>query len=109
MRQKFENQTNISVFDKVKQLINDLLHIFDIYTDLALASRMYFYSREDIVNNDGIVTHDYNKCFIWISMCVFGPYIIQYSTQMSMLYQKGVFEANKMKRHSFLKRVCLNV
>ena len=75
----------------VKILFADCLHILDIFTDATLAKMMYDYSRENIgtgLENE----HDYNICFVWIVMTIFGPQIIQFSTRMNILYHKGIFQ-----------------
>lgn len=60
----------------LKMIVVHTLHTFDIYTDMALAAHMYWYSRDDKNANDGEFKYHYNLAFTWIVMATFGPYII---------------------------------
>ena len=88
-------------------LAGDLLHILDTVTDLSLAKNMYDSSRKEIKNGVMQVTHHYNLCFVWICLATFGPYIVQYSSQMSMMYQKGIFDESRFEKFTFRKKAFL--
>jgi len=65
---------------------------------------MYYLSRKDwtlILVQDNELVHDgvnnYNVAFIMIVMSIMGPYIIQYSSLMNAIHNKGFFKADKFK------------
>jgi len=93
-----------SVGYPITHLMQDIVHILNIWTDLNLAAEMY----NNSVEKDGI-NHDYNKCFVWICLAVFGPVMIQYSSQMYMLYQKGMFTSHKFNKCGPVKRAYLTL
>lgn len=68
-----------------------LIHAFDIYTDLMLAVQFYILSREDIKPGSQDFTYHYNIGCTVVLIAIFGPYIIQYSTMMNVLHVKGYF------------------
>ena len=72
--------------------MGDALHILDIFSDINFAKMMYEFSRVEISDNNGLLKHDYNTCFVWTAMTILGPSIIQFSTRMNILYHKGIFE-----------------
>ena len=81
-----------SAFSSVLIFLKDFLHLSDIATDLSLAKTMYDYSREDFTNKeDTKFMNDYNICFVVICLATFGPYLIQYSSYMNLLYHKGIY------------------
>lgn len=90
------------VEDPFTVFTHDAVHILDIWTDLNLAAKMYEFSLE----KDG-ANHDYNKCFVLICLAVFGPVMIQYSSQMYMLYQKEMFVSQKFNKCGPVKRTYL--
>ena len=53
--------------------------------------------------------HDYNICFMIVAMAIFGPYIIQYSSLMNSIHNKGFFKANKFNKFSFVGQIYLNI
>ena len=83
MRAKFAGEETVDVLGPIKNLVGDFLHVFDIYTDLYLAKLVYYFSRDDMAENGGEFTNDYNVCFVWICLTVFGPYLIQYSSYIN--------------------------
>lgn len=76
MRETLAKQEKENFYAPVFILIGDILHILDIFTDLKLAHKMYQISREDMYKNGNKFVQDYNKCFVWIVIATFGPYII---------------------------------
>ena len=80
MRDMLSKQEKKSVFLPLKTLLSDFLHVFDIITDLTLAKKMYIFSREEIQEIGSNFVYDYNKCFVWISLTTFGPYLIMYAS-----------------------------
>lgn len=56
--------------------LTQCLHTFDLLTDIALAKKMYVFSRLDESKDNVSFHHDYNICFMIIAMATFGPYII---------------------------------
>ena len=98
-----------SVLNRFLLLCLEILHILDIGTDLSLAKKMYDSSREEIKDGVVQVSHHYNLCFVCICLAVFGPYIVQYSSQMSMMYQKGIFNENRFKNFTTMKKVFLGL
>jgi hypothetical protein len=90
MKDMLAKKDKESIFVPIYAFIADALHIFDIYTDMRLAQFMYYISRRNI---DANVQNDYNKCFVWIILAVIGPYLIQYATLMSLLYNKGAYNS----------------
>lgn len=57
---------------------------------------MYYLSRDDKnFNKDVGFKYDYNIGFIIIAMAVFGPYIIQYSSMMNAIHNKGLFRKER--------------
>lgn len=68
---------------------------------------MYKLSRLELSVAGSDFVHDYNKCFVWISLSTFGPYLIQYASQINLLYQKGAFQDQNLERIGILKRLYL--
>lgn len=66
---------------------------------------MYDFSRNEV--DSGGFVYDYNICFVWISLSTFGPFLIQYASQMNLLYQKGAFSSQNLNRIGIFKKVCL--
>ena len=118
MREKLAMKESVSIIAPAKNLLADCLHILDIYTDLNLARTVYHLSRDDVHPSDhfsqeeidsrgGKFTHDYNVCFVWICLTVFGPYLIQYSSYINQLYHKGVYKQGTFHNQSFCKKLFL--
>lgn len=63
-------------FTPLYSLLSDALHVFDIFTDLTLAKKMYDLSRQEMYLNGDRFVEDYNKCFVIIILATFGPYLI---------------------------------
>lgn len=53
-----------------------LIHAFDIYTDLVLAIQFYILSREDIIPGEQKFNYHYNIGCTIVLVAIFGPYII---------------------------------
>lgn len=83
MQDRLAKRLKVSSFDMVRHLAIEAIDVLDIWTDLILAKSMYDMSRVES-------TEDYNTCFVLICIATFGPYLIQYSSILSMYYQKGV-------------------
>lgn len=77
MQDRIARRSKASSFDMVKHLAIEAIDVFDILTDLTLAKSMYDMSRVES-------TEDYNTCFVLICIATFGPYLIQYSSILSM-------------------------
>jgi len=67
-------------------IVSQAVSGFDVWTDACLANQMYWMS----MSNKGKLGN-YKLAFIWIFMCISGPYIIQYSSLMSSFFLKGYF------------------
>lgn len=65
-------------------------HSLDLFTDALLANEMYWLSKDN--SNKEVFADNYNIAFIMISMAIFGPYIIQYSSLMNAIHNKGFFK-----------------
>lgn len=76
----------------------------DIYSDLKLAQLMYIFGREQSEEQ-----YDYNICFSWIMLATFGPFIIQFSTYMNLLYHKEWYTNKKFKKAGKCKQLFLIV
>lgn len=85
----------------MKDLLGDVTHVLDICTDLQLAYKMYALSRVDFGRDD------YNICFVWICLATFGPYLVQFSSHMSLLYNKGVYQDKNLKGFGCCKKLSL--
>ena len=90
-------------------LIFDALHILDIYTDLSLARMLYQFSREEKFDSEGNSQNHYNVCFVFVVLATMGPFIIQYSTQMLMMYNKGHYNWGRFRLFGTAKQLCLIV
>ena len=53
MRDMLANKETINIIAPVKNLAADVLHIFDIWTDLYLAKKVYFFSRMEVGDGSG--------------------------------------------------------
>ena len=52
MRDRLAKNESQSMVDPILKMKNDILHIFDIWTDLYLAKTVYYISREEISTTD---------------------------------------------------------
>ena len=86
-------------------LFHDILQILNLGTDLFLAKQMYEFSQAELTASGGDFTHDYNICFIWIILASIGPFLIQYSSQINILYHKGTYQNNNFDRQGIMKRL----
>jgi hypothetical protein len=53
MRDKLAGKETVNIVAPLKNLLADVLHIFDIWTDLYLAKLVYFFSREEVGDGSG--------------------------------------------------------
>ena len=106
MKSRLSNKKKTSAVAPLLGLLQDGLHILDIFTDVHLAKTMF--EKSKMKDADGkIPDDDYNICFVWISLAIFGPYIIQYSSYISLLYHKGTYQYQNYMEESLAKRLCL--
>ena len=85
-------------------LYGQSMHAIDLFTDSLLAYEMYKLSRyderdqryslfyEQQPQEHNVFADNYNIGFIILVMAIFGPYIIQYSSLMSAIHNKGFFK-----------------
>ena len=51
--------------------------------------------------------HRHNLCFAAMCASILGPFIVQYSSQMNMIYKKQMFAPHKFSKYGFFKRAYL--
>lgn len=53
--------------------------------------------------------YDYNIGFVFIALAIFGPYIIQYSSMMNAIHNKGLFRQERFDKFHICKRIYLSL
>ena len=89
-----------------KNTLKECFQIFDTYTDVMLAVKV-FHKINDPNNQNEENLIKCNISFVLISLSIFCPYLIQFSTRINMLYHRGMFKKDNLRRITKVKHVCL--
>ena len=96
MANKFWGVLSENLLAPVMEIKKDIMHILDLFSDGLLALMMYKLSRDDWEAKSNTFKSHYHICCVWISLSIFSPILILYSTLNNRLYNQGMFEKSKM-------------
>jgi len=82
-------------------------HTYNLLTDVLFANHLYWLSRRDPDIKTGTFKYDYNISFLFVSMAIFGPYVIQYASMINAIHSKGLFKITQLKKLSLCKKFYL--